>query len=132
MGNQEAKSGKAKSRKGRKVARPFIDLLSGNLLTREDVVQHLPYFLFLSFLCLVYIGNGFIAEGTVRKLNRNGQQIKELRSEYITIKSDLMVRSKQSELARLIQEKNLGLKESFAPPKKIVVEEGTLASEDGK
>lgn len=132
MGNREAKKPASKTTKNRKVARPLIDLLNGNLLTREDVVQHLPYFLFLSFLCLAYIANGFLAEGTVRQLNNNGQQLKELRSEYITIKSDLMFKSKQSELARLIREKELGLKESFTPPKKIVVEQGVLESGYGE
>ncbi len=98
----------------------IVDLVNGNILTREIVVNHLPYFLFLALLALVYISNGFLAEQNVRDLNALNKGIKELRSEYITVKSELMYRSKQSEVIKIIREKELGLEESFEPPKKIV------------
>ena len=44
-----------------------------------------------------------------------------MRSEYITIKSDLMYATKQSELIKILHEKGLTLEESFQPPKKIEV-----------
>jgi hypothetical protein len=91
-----------------------------NILTKDKVLEHLPYFLFMALIALVYISNGFMAEENVRELNRVNSELKELRSEYITIKSELMYKSKQSELAKIIREKGLGLEESFEPPKKIV------------
>lgn len=100
----------------------LVDLINGNILTRQQVVGHLPYLLFIALLALIYISNGFLAEGNIRKLNKLNNETKELRSEYITIKSELMYKSKQSELAKLLDEKQLGLKESFEPPKKIVRE----------
>ncbi|MCB0480022.1 MAG: hypothetical protein KDC83_01260 [Flavobacteriales bacterium] len=98
----------------------FVDMLNGNILTRETVIAHLPYLLFLALLALVYISNGFLAEENIRNLNKVDNETKELRSEYITIKSELMYRSKQSELVKIIVEKELGLKESFVPPKKLI------------
>ncbi len=98
----------------------IADLVNGNILTRETVIDHLPYFLFLAFIALIYISNGFLAEENVRNLNSVNSEIKELRSEYITIKSELMYRSKQSEVVKIIRDKELGLEESFEPPKKIV------------
>lgn len=109
-----------------KMMKPLVDVLSGNFLEQEQVVKHLPFMLFLVFLGLVYIGNGYMAEGSVRKINKSKSQLKELRSEYITTKSDLMYTTKQSELAGIIEERGLGLKESIVPPKKIVVTEGQL------
>jgi hypothetical protein len=73
----------------------IADIINGNILTREKVLVHLPYVLFLSMLALIYIANGFLAEDNVRRLNAVGNDVKELRSEYITIKSDLMYKSKQ-------------------------------------
>lgn len=96
------------------------DLLNGNILTRDSFLDHLPYLLFLAFLSLVYISNGFLAEQNIRNLNKINTEIKELRSEYITIKSELMYKSKQSELAKIISEREMGLLESFEPPKKII------------
>lgn len=97
----------------------IADIINGNILTREKVLGHLPYVLYISLLALIYIANGFLAEGNVRRLNTVGNEMKELRSEYITIKSDLMYKSKQSELARIIEQKGLGLRESYQPPYKI-------------
>lgn len=102
---------------------PVVDVLSGNFLAGDKVVRNLPYTLFLVFLALVYIANGYLAEDTVRKINRVGNELKELRSEFITTKSDLMSTTKQSELAKIIEERGLGLEESYDPPKKIVVTE---------
>jgi hypothetical protein len=112
----------AKEKKDRSVARSFVDVINGNFLTRDDVLYHLPYVMYLSLLALAYIANGYLAEDTVRKLNRSNKEVKELRSEYITTKSELMYKSKQSQLAEFIAEKGMGLEESYEPPKKIVVE----------
>lgn len=112
-----------KENNGKKVVRSFAGILNGNILTRDGVVRHLPYLLFLAFLALIYIANGYLAEDTVRELNRVDNELKELRSEYITTKSDLMYKSKQSQIANILEQKQLGLKESYYPPKKIVVKD---------
>ena len=114
------------NKKERSLRRSIVDVLNGNFLTKDDVLFHLPYLLFLCLLALIYIANGYVAEDTVRKLNKVGREVKEFRSEYITTKSELMYKSKQSELAEFIERKGLGLKESFEPPKKIVVESENL------
>lgn len=110
-----------KSRKRNSLSRPLVSIISGSIFTREEVVRHLPYFLFLAFIALLYIANGYYAEDTVRQLNKAGNELKELRSEYISTKSDLMYISKQSEVANMAEKKSLGLKESLVPPQKIVV-----------
>lgn len=94
-------------------------LLSGSFLSKESVVNVLPYLFFLTFLGICYIANGYQAEKLVRKLYKTTNEIKELRSEYITNKSDLMYISKQSQVARAT--KKLGLRELVSPPKKIVI-----------
>jgi len=57
----------------------------------------------------------------VRDLYKVGNELKELRSEYITLKSDLNYKSKQSQVAQATE--ILGIKESTIPPTKIVVDE---------
>jgi hypothetical protein len=101
-------------------------LLSGRLLTQDAVVKHLPYLLFLSLLGILYIANGYWAESSVRRINRTQGQIKELRSEQISIKSELNNTIIESELNKIIEERRLGLTESFDPPKKIVLESSEL------
>ena len=73
----------AEGEKNKKKTNPFAAVLTGSLLTQDAVVRHLPYLLFLAFLGLVYIANGYMAESSVRSINRTQQEIKELRSEQI-------------------------------------------------
>jgi hypothetical protein len=95
------------------------ELLDGTILVRENVLKQLPFLLFLTFLGIIYIGNRFHAERMVRKISEMKTEVGNLRSEEITITSELMNISRPSEVAALVASKNMGLKESMVPPKKI-------------
>lgn len=102
-----------------KVSRSLTNLFSGNFLSKDNVVSYLPFIFFLTFLGILYIANGYYAEKTVRELYKVGNELKEMRSEYITVKSDLNFKSKQSQVAQAT--KDLNIIESTTPPTKIVV-----------
>lgn len=95
------------------------ELLDGTILVRENVLRQLPFVLFLTLLGIIYIGNRFHAERMVRKISEMKTEVGNLRSEEITITSELMNISRPSEVAALVASKNMGLKESMVPPKKI-------------
>jgi cell division protein FtsL len=78
-------------------------------LNYQSIVKQLPFFLFLAMLAVVYIYNGHHADKTIRKINRMAKEVKELQWEYKTVKSEVMFRSKQSELVKAVEP--LGLKE---------------------
>ena len=101
------------------IAKSFSELFTGNFLTRENTLRFLPFFLFLSLMAIIYIANGYYAEAKIRKLNTLADQLKELRSEFIITKSDLMFISKQSEVAAAAA--STGIKESVEPPSKIII-----------
>jgi hypothetical protein len=114
---------KVGSKKGKKnFFRSLLGLVNGNALAREEFVVHLPYMMFIALVALTYIVNGYWAESAVRNINRSSIELKEMRSEYITTKSELMYISKQSKIAGIVTEREMGLKESYTPPMKIVVE----------
>lgn len=77
-------------------------------------VRFLPQILFLSFLCLLYIGNRHYAEKKVRDISRLQIEVEDLRADYTTLKADFMYESKQSEVAK--RAASLGLKESKESP----------------
>ena len=85
------------------------------------IVKNLPFFLFLSMLAVVYIYNGHYADKTIRNINKVQGDLKELQYEYKTLKSEVMFRSKQSELAKAVAP--LGLKELVVPP--VVITDST-------
>jgi hypothetical protein len=84
------------------------------LLNYHWIVKNFPFFLFLSFLAVIYIYNGHYAEKTVRDINILNRELDELNYEYKTLKSEVMFRSKQSELSKAVEP--LGLKEITVPP----------------
>ncbi len=98
------------------------DLLDGSLIANDFIVKQLPYIVFLVALAFIYIANRYHAEKVVRTSIELSKEINELRAEAITTSSELMFISKQSEVAKLIEERGLGLKESVEPPRKIVIE----------
>jgi hypothetical protein len=98
-------------------AKEFID---GSILTREAMTRQLPFVLFLTLLAVLYIGNRYHAERMVRKITATEMEVKNLRAEQITIASELMNISKPSEVAASVDKRNLGLKPSVEPPKKLV------------
>lgn len=95
------------------------DILNGNILSKENVSGQIPYVLFLALLAVIYIGNRYRYEKLVRDGQNMQVEVKNLRAESITMASQLMYISKQSQVSKLVQEKGLGLEESVVPPKKI-------------
>ena len=84
------------------------------LLKYQWIVKNIPYFLFLSVLAVLYIYNGHYSDNTVKDINRTSKEVKELQYEYKSLKSEVMFRSKQSELAKAVAP--LGLIELVQPP----------------
>ncbi len=89
-------------------------------LNYQWIVKNLYFFLFLALLASIYIYNGHYAENTIKDINRSARELKELQYEYKTVKGELMMRGKQSELIKAVEP--LGLKELQAPPVKIIIE----------
>jgi cell division protein FtsL len=85
-----------------------------SLMGYRWVVRNIGFLLFLAALAVVYIYNGHYADKLSRDLNRTNKELKELQYEYKTLKSEVMFRSKQSELARAVEP--FGLKELTRPP----------------
>lgn len=105
-----------------KVVRSVANVVSGSFLSKEVTIKNLPFIFFLSFLAICYIANGYYADDQVRKVNQLTNEIKELRTQYIVVKDSLVIKSKQTEVAKALAEKQTGIKESVVPPKKIIVE----------
>jgi len=116
-----------KPRKKGVLAKGLSSVFSGTFLSNEKNLKHLPFILFLACLAILYIANGYYADDKIREVNKITNELKELRSEYISTKSELMFASKQSEVAKSAEK--LGLKEPVVPPTKIEVDSAQLYTE---
>ena len=111
----------AKPVRENRVVKSVASVVSGNFLSKERTIKSLPFIFFLSFLAICYIANGYYADDQVRKVNKLTNEIKELRTQYIVVKDSLVIKSKQTEVAKALAVQQTGIKESVVPPKKIVV-----------
>ena len=102
MDGKEIKTGKEPGRRWKK------------MLNYQSVVRQVPFFLFLTLLAVVYIYNGHLADKTARSISRTTREVRELQHEYKTVKAEVMFRSKQSELVKVVEP--LGLKELVESP----------------
>lgn len=86
----------------------------------EWIVENIGFFLFLALLAVLYIANGHMADKTIRDADKTAKELKELQYVYKTLKSEVMFRSRESEIVRAAEP--LGLKIDSIPPVRIVSE----------
>lgn len=106
--------------KGNPAGGKVKSILEGSFLAREKVIGLLPFLVFLTCIGLLYIFNSNYANRTIISISKTKKQIEEQRFEYINTKSKLMQTTRQTEIAKRLQ--NSGLKESKTPPRKILID----------
>ncbi len=100
----------------------FQVLLDGSFLGKDSFIEQFPYIMFLGLIGVIYIANNFHSEKILRERKQLELELRELQPEAISISSQLMLMSNQTEVAKLCKEHSLGLKENLEPPYKIVLQ----------
>lgn len=89
----------------------------GGLFNYRWIVRNSTFFLFMAALAIVYIANGHMADNRIRKINDTGRRLKDLQYEYKTLKSEMMFKSRESEMVKAARP--LGLTMDTIAPFKI-------------
>lgn len=114
---QEIQTEKVKAEVPKNVVTSFF---TDGVISKETATNMLPFIIFIALLGMIYIGNRHFAEKNIRDIDKISKEVKELSWDYKTLKSDLMLKSTQTEVAKLVD--TLGLKELIEPPKKIIIQ----------
>ena len=93
---------------------------NGGLFNRAVAGKFIPFMIYLAIWGIVYIGNRHYAQQVELEVSELQEELQTYRSEYLTMKAELMRRTKQSEVARMVD--TLGLQELTTPPEKIRIE----------
>jgi hypothetical protein len=88
-------------------------------IQKDHVISKIPFILFLVMLALLLIANSYYTERIIRQIDKTTYEIKELQTEFITGRSELMFNTNQSQVAALLD--SIGLKISRTAPYKITV-----------
>jgi hypothetical protein len=81
----------------------------GEVFNYGWIVKNIPFFLFLAVLAVLYIANGHMSDNRIRKINDTARRLKDLQYEYKTLKSDMMFKSRESEMVKAAQPMGLGI-----------------------
>ncbi len=109
---------KSKNSKNQSGMKSFI---GGTILTDNRITKQIPFLLVLAFMGLLLITNRNWSERTIRQIEVLQDELDELRSESITMSAKLMDASRPSEVAKKVEEANIGLQEPVKPPQKLIV-----------
>ena len=100
---------------------PLKSIIQGTILTRQRVVNQLPFLIYMVLIAVLYIANSYNADKVIIESTRIKKENEEYRYAYISTHFKLMNISRQSELASKLV--TTGLKELKVPPCKIIIPE---------
>lgn len=97
-------------------------------VTYAQVLHNFIFVLAIVFIGVLEIFNTHLAVRMNRNITKKKENIKELRWEYMNVKTDMNLKSKQSQLQTILEP--YGLKPLQEPPKKIEVKKGELQDDE--
>jgi hypothetical protein len=118
--NKEPENGSQKTLTRKKFVN-FKQFIDGNIFVQDSIKKQTLYILFLVLLSVIYIHNKYRTEALMVNILKNQKEVKELRDRSIDYASELMSLSRESEVIRMVEIKNLNLKELKSPPEKIII-----------
>ncbi|MEZ4778503.1 MAG: FtsL-like putative cell division protein [Flavobacteriaceae bacterium] len=97
----------------------FYNIIKGRFLVSDDAFKNWRFIIFLSLLALMMIASSHQADKKVHEIARLNNEVKELKSEYVDVRMQLMQSKMESKIIRAMEGR--GLFPSETPPQKIVV-----------
>ncbi len=120
---EEKKKKKKKEKKPRKEkANPgkpnaFIQILNGDFLTREFILNNLNFIFFIMLLLLLIVAKGYYGKQLTADVLKTQKELDVITSDYFEAKAKLEEDTRRLELVRKLE--SSGLKETVNPTKVI-------------
>lgn len=97
----------------------FQNIIKGTFLVSDDAFNNWRFIIFLSLLALVMIASSHTADRKVHQIAQLNNQVKELKSEYLDVRKQLMQTKMESKITAAMLGR--GLQPSTTPPQKIKI-----------
>ncbi len=98
----------------------LFDILRGRFLVSDNAFKNWKMIFFLSGLALIMIASSHSADRKVYRIAKLNNEVKELRSEFVDLRSRLMKMKMESAVVAKLKEK--GFEIGQTPPERIIVE----------
>jgi len=99
------------------------DVINGNILSKKFLQKQYGLLIMIAILIFLYVDNRYYCETQLAKTIELKSKIKDVKYESLTISSQLMRISRQSNIIMMLNEKGIPLDESNTPP--VTIEEPT-------
>ena len=86
---------------------------------KGEFMQYMPKVLYITLLCLVYIGNRHYMDRTIRYIDKLKLEVQDLRAEYMHAQSNYVLDLRRKKI--VARAKALHLYESSTPPEVVVL-----------
>ncbi|MBT8263958.1 MAG: S-adenosyl-methyltransferase [Eudoraea sp.] len=97
----------------------IVAILKGKFLVSGDAPKNWLFIIFASFLAAIMIASAHSADRKVHKLAALNEEVKELKNEFVDMRSDVQRLKLESTIRETVAEE--GLIPSDTPPNKIKV-----------
>ncbi|MCP9610751.1 FtsL-like putative cell division protein [Coprobacter tertius] len=95
-------------------------LFQGRFISNDFLIRQWKNILLIVFLILVYISNRYTCQQKIAEIGSLQKQLTDIRYEALTLSSELMGSSRQSQVKKLIETKGIPLEEAKQPPYKLM------------
>jgi len=102
-----------------KAKQTVYDILKGKFLVDEDAQKNWGFIIFLTVLALLMIASSHNVEKKVKKISQLNKRNRELRSQFVATRSDLMQLKMESSIDKELKKR--GFYSYLNPPQKIKV-----------
>lgn len=92
---------------------------TGGVLSNDEFTRRLPVIVYIVFLMLLYIANGFHIQHKHNELDRIADELKQLKTRAVTSSAVRMTLTRQSEIERLLREHRIPLIQDNTSPHTI-------------
>ena len=114
---QEPKKAKKKVAGKKKRPNAFVQILNGDFLTKEFMLNNLNFIFFIIFLLLILVGKGYYGKQLSKDADNAQIELNELSANYIETKAKLEEETRRYKLIDKLSSK--GLNETVNPTKVI-------------
>jgi hypothetical protein len=104
-------------------SKTVVQILSGDFLTREFVIENLGFIFYVMFLLLMLVAKGYYVKQVSDNVIRTEAELDEIVSDYVELKARFQEETSRGNLVRKLE--GTGLIESTEPPKVIRVKQKT-------
>jgi hypothetical protein len=116
---KETSTKKAAKKKKKKKQSLFVQILNGDILSKEFIIANLNFIFFVIFLLLLVIAKGYYGKQLVTDIAKEQKELDELTSDFVEAKARLEENTRRIKLVKELE--STGLKETENPTKVIKV-----------